>query len=60
MIILSISLRRLIAKLNCVRLKPHLNKYSMIVQTVGMFRIKLTKHFKISNKRNYIFLFGYK
>lgn len=34
--------------------------YSMIVQTVSMFGIKLTKHFKISNKRNCIFLFGYK
>lgn len=60
MIILSIFLRRLIAKLNCVRLKPHLNKYSMIVKIVSMFRIKLTKLLKISNKRNYIFLSDYK
>lgn len=49
MIILSIFLWRLIAKLNCVRLKLYLNKYSMIVKIVSMFSTKLTKHLKISN-----------
>jgi len=45
MIILSIFLRRLIAKLNCVRLKPHLNKYSMTVEIVSTLRMELTKGF---------------